>query len=433
MSRARQATTPEPKWLAKGERDDSDRLIANVANVLLALRENPVIATSFALDEMRRASMVLKPIPGRGGRSKDNRPEAMPRPVTDTDVTLLQEYLQTLGLPRIGVATIHQAVDRRAVECAYHPLADYLTGLAWDGQKRIDAWLSRYLGADPSPYVDAIGEMFLVAMVARVLRPGCKVDYMLVLEGEQGEGKSQACAILAGEYFSDSLPDLFHAKDASQHLRGRWLIEVGELKAIKGVDKETLKAFLTRTEERYRPPHGRKEVFEPRQCIFVGTTNPSEGYLEDETGNRRFWPVKTGAIDLEALAGDRDQLLAEAVHAYHAGMQWWPDREFERNFIKPQQEARRIVDAWAEPIGAFLATKTTVTIGNVAREAVGIGTKNVQPRDSKRIADIMTSLEWRKSEKVRDGSYYWFKVLDLKANQPHLYIAGGTDTTDAAA
>ena len=143
--------------------------------------------------------------------------------------------------------------------------------------------------------------------------------------------------------------------------------------------------------------------------------------------------MKTGAIDLEALAGDRDQLLAEAVHAYHAGMQWWPDREFERNFIKPQQEARRIVDAWAEPIGAFLATKTTVTIGNVAREAVGIGTKNVQPRDSKRIADIMTSLEWRKSEKVRDGSYYWFKVLDLKANQPHLYIAGGTDTTDAAA
>ncbi len=426
MTRNRRAAT-EPRWLANGERDDGDRLIANVANVLLALRENPAISTSFAFDEMRRTSMLLKPIPERGGRSKDNRPEALPRPVTDTDVTLLQEYLQTLGLPRIGVAMIHQAVDRRAVELAYHPLRDYLTGLAWDGEKRIDEWLSRYLGADPSPYVDAIGEMFLVAMVARVLKPGCKVDYMLVLEGEQGEGKSQACAILAGDYFSDSLPDLFHAKDASQHLRGRWLIEAGELKAFKGTDKETLKAFLTRTEERYRPPHGRKEVFEPRQCVFIGTTNPSEGYLEDETGNRRFWPVRTGAIDLDALAAERDQLLAEAVESFNAGMQWWPDREFERLYIKPQQEARRSIDAWAEPISAFLAGKTTVTLGVVAREAVQIDTQKVQPRDSKRIAAILTGLDWRQSETRRNGSFYWSKVLDLKANQPQLRLVGGTE------
>ena len=232
-------------------------------------------------------------------------------------------------------------------------MRNHLDALQWDGTERLSTWLHTYLGAERSDYTKGVGTMFLLGMVARIYKPGCKLDYMLILEGEQGSLKSTACAVLAGDYFSDQLPDIT-SKEAAQHLRGKWLIEVAELRAYSRAAIDHFKEFITRDTERYRPPWGRKEVHEPRQCCFVATTNKSI-YLRDETGNRRFWPVKTGEINLDALRRDRDQLLAEAVARFRQGEVWWPTAEFEKTCVA-EQEKRYEPDVWEEPIARYLDT-----------------------------------------------------------------------------
>jgi predicted P-loop ATPase len=256
------------------------------------------------------------------------------------------------------------------------------------------------LGAEKTAYTDGIGTMFPIAMVARVFEPGGKADYMIVLEGEQGTQKSAACAKLAGPWFSDSLPDIRGGgKDVSRHLNGKWLIEVAELSALDRSEAAALKAFVTRQVERYRPSYGRKDVIEPRQCVFIGTTNKS-AYLQDETGGRRFWPVKCGTINVEALARDRDQLLAEAVALYRKRVQWWPDRSFETTHIRPEQDARYEADAWEESISAFLANKSETTVTEVAKKALRIDTPKLGTADQRRIGAALERLDWVRGKRT---------------------------------
>jgi predicted P-loop ATPase len=220
-----------------------------------------------------------------------------------------------------------------------------------------------------------------------------------------------ACEVIAGNWFSDSLPDVRDSKDISQHLQGKWLIEVGELSALGKAETTTLKAFITRRTERYRPSYGRREVIQPRQCVFIGTTN-AECYLKDATGGRRFWPVKAGSINIETLAADRDQLFAEAVHLFKAGEKWWPDRDFEAKYIKPEQDARYVADPWQEKIAAYVENLSRVTVAMIAKEALSIETARASMRDSYRIIDVLTSLGWTMT---RSNGVRWYKPRDSAA------------------
>jgi predicted P-loop ATPase len=318
----------------------------------------------------------------------------------------VQEYLQRLGLRRISRETVYQAIALVAQERAFHPARNYLQSLSWDRVSRLNHWPQKYLGADDSPYAAEIGRMFLISMVARILSPGCKSDYMLVLEGPQGARKSTACGILGGEWFSDSMPDVRSAgKDVQAHLNGKWLLEIAEMSALDKADAAALKAFVTRPVERYRPAYGRNEVIEPRQCVFIGTTNKA-AYLRDETGGRRFWPVKVGNIDTDSLARDRDQLFAEAVALYRHGVQWWPDAGFEAEHIRPQQDDRYEADVWESAIDRYLVGRSQASIREITSQVLELDLAKTGTAEQRRVAAILERLGWQRGKRTA-GARLW--------------------------
>jgi len=399
-----------PEWQTALLRDDRRQAMPNLANAAHALRHAPELAGMLAYDEMAMLPMLRRPVPGsRQGDTADARP------LRDADVSAATEWLQSNGLPKLGRETVQQAADLVARENGFHPVRDYLDGLRWDGTPRLATWLSYYLGAKPpaddasakpSAYLAQIGTMFLVGMVARIYRPGCRLDYMPVFDGRQGVLKSTTCAVLGGKWFSDSLPDLSSGDMVrlSQHLRGKWLIEIPEMSSFSRAESAALKAFITRTEERFTPKYGRQEVIEPRACCFIGTTNET-AYLRDATGNRRFWPVTVESCDTDTLAADRDKLFAEAVHLFRRGARWWPDADFEREHIAPEQEGRFIADEWESMIAAAVAGRERVTVGEAA-EALHIGRDKLGTADQRRITAALGRLGWASK---RDMNGRWWE------------------------
>jgi predicted P-loop ATPase len=392
---AAQDSTPE--WWAWIMKTAGGAPICNQANVVTVFEQ--MFPEHFGFDEMLRAPVLLKPLAER---------DAVPRAVRDEDVSLLQNQLQHLGFRRMGWDTVHRALEVIGGRTRFHPVKDYLAGLSWDGTARLPTFLPVYFGTADGAYERTVGRLFMISMVARILLPGCKVDHLLVLEGPQGALKSTACSILGGKWFSDHLPDISVGKDASQHLRNKWLIEVSEMHAMGRAEATQLKSFITRQVERFRPSYGRLEVVEPRQCVFVGSTN-KDTYLRDETGGRRFWPVKAGAIDVTALAQDRDQLFAESVARYRAQERWWPDKDFERDAIMPEQAARYEADAWEDTIREYVSSKSRVTVGEVAKSALEIETPRIGTADQRRIAAALDLLGWKRQPQASDGKRWWTK------------------------
>jgi len=382
-------------WRLLCQKNEKKKLLANFNNAMIALKHDPAVRDFVGYDEMLRAPVVLHEI---------GLIDTCHRWLTDTDAIAVMGWLQMNGFPGMGLEIVRQALQKRAEECSFHPVKDYLRSLIWDQVPRIGVWLPRYLGSPFTSYTQHIGRMFMVQMVARIASPGCQADHMLVLEGMQGVLKSSACRVLGGDWYSDHLPEISNQREAAQHLRGKWVIEVAEMHAMNRAEATMLKSFITRTTERYRPFWGRNEVIEPRQCVFIGTTNQTE-YLRDPTGGRRFWPVHTATeapIDLERLADDRDQLFAEAVQAYRDEDQWWPDQQFEREFIAPEQQQRYQGDIWEDKIASHLAGFERTTIAELASQCLAIPVGQMSPTHGIRIAAILRERGWTAKRSKHD-------------------------------
>jgi predicted P-loop ATPase len=376
----------------------------NVHNVALALR-SPDLDGLFAYDEMERKIKVTEPLPNIFN-GHELRQHEFPYSFRDVDCIHMQAWFQTIGMADVAKDTVGSGIYLVALDRSYHPIKQYLDLLKWDGKRRLNTWLSRVVGVKPTRYHAMVGRKFLLSMIARIYRPGCKVDYMMVLVGEQGKLKSTVASILAGKWFSDNLPSLHNEKDAALHLNGKWLIEMGELAALRKQEDERIKTYLTRQTDKYRPPYGRVEIDEPRQCVFLGT-NKIE-FLHDETGARRYWPVHVESIDLEWLRMRRDQLFAEAKACFDKGEEWWPAVMWEEQHAKPEQAKCQETDsAWSDLLEDWLRGQgqrvRTSTIFEFGIHVENV--KDIRPTDYVRLDKVMDRLGWKK-HRDKHGTLY---------------------------
>lgn len=301
-----------------------------------------------------------------------------------------------------------------------HPPRDYLNSLAWDGSPRLDVWLTGAFGARELTRVDGeylrlVGRKFMIAAVARIFEPGCHVDNMIVLEGDQGRGKSTAIRILFGDWFADTQLDL-NSKDAMAQLDGVWGYEIGEMDSFSRAEATKVKGFITSRVDRYRAAFERRTEAHARSTVFIGTTNQDE-YLKDPTGARRFWPVRVNDwVDFDWLRSERDQLWAEAMALYKKGERWHVTSDEQRDIFTAEQAAREVQDGWLELVAKWLSSDDMtykiaggITTGDVLKGALNYPPDKLSAtkQESGRIGSVMKTLGFKKKRAptVDDNGY----------------------------
>lgn len=306
-------TEDDEDFLSKLKRDKNGTPESDVFNCLVVLKQDPSLQGKIRLDEFSHRLVVIDDLPWR---SKDETPYW-----TDTDDACLRNYFATKYLIK-GKGIIDDALQEVTQDNKFHPVRQYLTGLTWDGECRLDSLFIDYIGAEDTEYIRAVTRKWMCGAVARVMDPGVKFDTAIVLYGSQGLGKSLILERLGRKWFNNSLVDI-KTKDALEQIQGSWIVELAELAPTYKNDNEIVKAFISRTSDRFRSPYGRRTEEYPRQCVFAGSTN-NLMFLKDRTGNRRFWPI-TGDKDRKTknswdLSKDEiDQLWAEAFRYWSEG------------------------------------------------------------------------------------------------------------------
>jgi predicted P-loop ATPase/DNA primase len=371
-----------------------------LANAITALRGAPEWAGVLTYNEFAHFTVLQKPAPWM-------KPDVeVSADWTPNDDTLTTEWLHHQGI-FVSVDVTGQAVEAVAREHRFHPVRTYLKDLTWDGKHRLESWLPDYLGVDPSPYAAAVGSRWMISAVARVFEPGCKADCCLILEGEQGIRKSTALRVLAQPWFTDEIADI-GSKDAALQTRGVWVIEIAELDSMSRSDIGKIKAFMSRMTDRFRPPYGKRPIDSPRQCVFAGSVNHGT-YLRDETGGRRFWPVKCEApvIDVDALAEVRDQLWAEATYLYFDGKPWWLDSVSLNREAAEEQADRYEGDPWDELILEWAGLRESVSIAEVLTNCLEKKKDMWTQWDRNRVARCLRAHGWTRYRVGVRGSRDW--------------------------
>jgi putative DNA primase/helicase len=290
----------------------------------------------------------------------------------------------------------HPGATAAAHERPFHPVREYFAKLKWDQTPRLETWLATYLGASEGEYSRLAGAKFLIGAVARVMRPGCKMDNVLILEGEQGRWKSSALAVLAGDWFSDT-PFTIGDKDAYLQMRGNLIYELAELDGFSRAESSRAKAFFSSRYDTFVPKYVAWSIKVPRQCVFCGTVNHGT-YLRDTTGNRRYWPVRIERADLDKLGADRDQIWAEAMARFTEGTRWWVE-EGERELFSLEQELRYVGDAYEEKIRVWAMEKTEFTMAQVFEDCLKLEVSKWSRAEQTRIGEVLATLGWGKTDR----------------------------------
>jgi predicted P-loop ATPase len=392
-------------------KDETPRAI--LANALLMLRCHPSWFGVLAYNQFSLHTVTKKPAPWQhsGGMNW-----------TDNDDSLTAEWLQHAGV-LVNSKVAAEAAQTVARENPFHPVQDYLHGLEWDGKARVDQWLTTYLGAEESLFTRAIGVRWLISAVARIFHPGCQADHVLLLEGPQGIRKSSALRALTGDpWFADHIADL-GSKDSRLDLHGKWIIEMSELVSMRRGEIERVKAFLTAPTDHFRLPYERRAADVPRQNVFAASTNEEQPFV-DSSGNRRFWPVHCGQIDVDGIRRGRDQLWAEAYNSFKQGRVWWLETAELNRLAQAEQEERYEEGVWDSMIldwveephrreegdGSNTLPMTPwdgsepgkVTITDVLVHAIGKPADRLTQADRNQVARCLSHHGWRR-EQERGG------------------------------
>jgi hypothetical protein len=354
---------------------------ASFANFCLLFDEHPRWAGRFAYDEFRGRVLL-------DGRHFDEDS------CSNAQIWLEREYFPTVKKPVVWAAVHHAAIG-----AVHNEIADYLRGLRWDGVRRLNSWLSRVTGQIDDPLRAAFGRCFLIQAVARGLEPGCKADCALVLVGPQGIGKSTLLRDLASPaWFADAPLDL-QSKDSVLQIEGTWVFEVAEWAGFRTQRADRLKAFLSRANDRIRRPWATSAENIPRRCVFAGTTNDGD-FLSDPSGSRRFWPVACSSIDLDWLHANRDQLWAEAVAAYDAGVPWHLDRSTEDLRAAAAGHFEQ-ADPWEAPLADYLDQHDGQEhrMNDLLERVLERPRAQGRGSDARRVGGLLRKLGWERYQK----------------------------------
>lgn len=307
----------------------------------------------------------------------------------DIDTLALTLSLQRdFALLRIDDGVVHKALMTLAEQNIRNEPKDWMESLEWDGTERVSTFFPAYMGVDPGPYTHAVSHNFWVSMVARIFRPGCQVDNMVILEGKEGIFKSKSLEAIGGKWYMNAHEQVT-SKDFFMSLQGKLIVELSELDSFSKAEGTRIKQVITCRTDRYRAPYGRASHDNPRMSIFVGSTN-ERSYLRDNTGARRFWPLLVRKIDLDRIKIDRDQLFAEAVLRFKSGAEWYLMPGHETAEI---QEDRRQYDEWQDIVSTFLVGKNEISLREIAAH-IGVDQGNLDPQTQRRIGALLRRQGW---------------------------------------